>query len=348
MFRLFLLLLLFPLGSYAGGVPLVTASMIERLNPASFKTDFANYDQSTAVFCAQLSDCAYMAAGDYRLLERRLNDRYGDDAFSILNVESIETATRAMVCATDRFVVVAFRGTEGNKDNLLTDLKVRLFVNSDSVDSILRHIPGGHAGFRNGAAELIKNQGLFDSIRQVMTRRNIRVPVYLTGHSMGAAYSSILIQSVAEQFPFGGAYQFAPPLTIYCPDAEVVRKRYGNRVYDVVNYKDQVALGTPYLQRYMQHIGTFLRFSDSGTLHRETEYYVGWTAKELSIKRLMWTHAMETYLQRLQAPVNSTERVDQRYRNRETVFDTRGLSPIRCEKCDDKKLKYGFSLIPAQ
>ncbi|RYD53355.1 MAG: hypothetical protein EOP52_04260 [Sphingobacteriales bacterium] len=346
--RLFLFLLLLPFGSYAGGVPLVTTPMIERLNPASFKTDFSTYDQPTAVFCAQLSDCAYMAAGDYPLLERSLNERYGAGTFSILNVESNETATRAMVCATDRFVVVAFRGTEGNKDNLLTDLKIRLFVNSDSVDSILRHIPGGHAGFRNGAAELIKNQGLFDTIRQEMTRRSIQVPVYLTGHSMGAAYSSILIRSVAEQFSFGGAYQFAPPLTIYCPDAEIVRKRYGNLVYDIVNYKDQVALGTPYLQRYMQHIGTFLRFSDSGILHRETEYYVGWTAKEFSINRLMVTHAMETYLQRLQSPLNSTEQVAHRYRKGETVFDTKGLKPIRCEKCNDRKLKYGFTLIPAK
>lgn len=341
--RLFLFFI-FSLPFWAFGKPddiKLDSTLVAQLNPAHFKTDFSRYDQKTALFCGYLSDAAYLDPSALPALEDTLNARYGKETYRFIDIASDATNTRALLCVHKRFVIVAFRGTQFKKPkDLLTDIKRRLFLNTDTVDELLRDLPGGHRGFRNGAAELIQNQHIFDSIDKYSLKGDL--PVYLTGHSMGAAYASLFVQPIARRFTLGGAYNFAPPLAIYCPEAEAISRKYGAKVHDIVNYKDYVTRATPYLRRHTMHIGTFYRISKKQSLlYRERERYVGWFKGEIGLRKIIGYHTLDSYLKALALPGNSTAAVEDRHRRGRFIFG-KLHAPVRCKPCKEDKLRYGF------
>ncbi len=315
--------------------------LIAELNPAHFKTDFSAFDQRTASFCGQLSEVAYFPEKQIALLQDSLNTHYKKENVRFLNMESGRTNTRALLCIYPRHIIIAFRGTDFTKfKDILTDVNRRLFVNSDTVNEILRDVPGGHRGFRKGAAELIQNQFLFDTLAKYSQEG--KLPIYLTGHSMGAGYASLFVQPIARRFKLGGGYNFAPPLTVYCPEADVIAQKYGGKVYDIVNYKDYVTRASSYLRRHMKHIGNFYRISKKQRLlYRERERYVGWIKGELGLRKILNYHTLNGYLEALRLPGNSNAAILERKRRGRVIFG-RLYPPVSCKEANPKKIRFGF------
>lgn len=334
-FVLLLFLLFFTQTIEASPTP-VTKLMIQELNPLNFNTDFSQYDQKTAIFCAQLSDAAYISNGDSTKLKNMLSKSYNNSVF-LQFVESSATHTRAIIYSCDKFVVVAFRGTEfSSLKDITTDADFVSYQSLPDADSIVRDLPPGHGGFRGGSISLVMDEDIFDKIRDAILKAAGKndissIPVYTTGHSMGAGYASLFIRPIAKRFKYGGTYNFSPPLVIDCDSAKALGKDYNGIVYDIVNYKDYVARAGAKCRYYMSHFGKFYRISKSGVIYREDEQYVRWSKAERTPGNLYRYHKLAGYENALRSPQNANENISLRRKNGETVFKLKYV-PIECHQ----------------
>lgn len=321
-------LLLLSGSSNARNYTLISDINIANLNPAQFNKDFSAYHQKTAMFCAELSDMAYLAEGDIIPMENLLNQTYGIGTFKLVNVEAESSNTRALICAIDNFIVVAFRGTDFSVlDDIITDLKIMRYVSSKGADKYVEDLPAGHAGFREGSINLIRNEDFFEVLSKTIKERSgtadlKSIPVYLTGHSMGAAYASLFVQPVARYYKFGGAYNFAPPLAVSIDDAESLEETYGHIVYDLVNYKDYVPRAGRSCRKNMMHFGKFMRISKENKLYEEKELYVRWTRKEFSVATMKHYHRIAGYINAVGYELNDEASILKRKLAGEVIFST--------------------------
>lgn len=119
--------------------------------------------------------------------------------------------------------ILAFRGTEQNFKDFKTDLKAHL---------IPIHGGGGqelvHAGFQDG----------FDSIRaevEESLKQNEDLPLYITGHSLGAALATLATWHIASS-SLGACYTFGGPRV----GNLALERRFKTPIYRVVNAADLV------------------------------------------------------------------------------------------------------------
>ncbi|MBS1631481.1 MAG: hypothetical protein JST10_02800 [Bacteroidetes bacterium] len=309
-----------------GKPSIMTNTMLKELNPSNFKLDFSKYDKSTALFCSQMSDVAYLADGDFNRLQTSLDSLYGKKTILIKHINVQQSHTRAVICATKNFIVVAFRGTDFSviKD-VITDIKIDRYISRDDAEEHVHNIPPGHAGFRKGSIRLILDGKLIDSILLTMqfqsgSRNPKAIPIYTTGHSMGAGYASLFIKPFAAEFNYRGTYNFAPPLTISCDAASDIQNNFKDVIYDIVNYKDYVPRAGRYCRNHMHHVGKFYRISLEGKIYREDERYVRWTRDEFGFKSLKTYHEIAGYQNAVRSDENTNDKIDKREKNGEVIF----------------------------
>ncbi len=255
-------------------------TVLTELNPILFKKDFSEYDQQTALYCAQLSEVAYWNERNIEELYKKAKATYPDqnihytfidDSYSIHN-------NQALLWGTKDFLVIAFRGTEPSvlKD-WLTDSKYWNYENTDQFDDTLAHMPPGHGGFRRALMRFITVKRIKTEISAIIKRCNAGIaeqdfPIYLTGHSLGAGIAQLFIEPLNfYKFNFKGSYHFAPPLAVTCKLNSEFKTKYGNFVYDIVNFKDYVPRAG---RNGVGHFGKFYRICDDGLIYKEDEAYV--------------------------------------------------------------------------
>src|SRR5262245_42135886 len=163
----------------------------------------AAYSDRTAAFLAKLAMLAYIAFEDdekRKILEGMLT--HG----RVKLLENIAIAdTEAMVAETDKFVVVAFRGTS-SRAHLKTDMQARLNVARVAVDGrSVRVHAGFYAAFRKIEAKL----------REVLIGQDEAKAVYLTGHSLGGALALVAAAAFGGNDKLGdriaAVYTFGAP-----------------------------------------------------------------------------------------------------------------------------------------
>lgn len=260
--------------------------VVEELNPSLFNHDFLNYDQKTALYCAQLSELAYWDSARIESFHRKIRTAYPEENhhFTFLDNTRRGIHTQALLWGTKDFMVIAFRGTEPTVfGDLLTDGKFWVYENTSESMEALANMPPGHGGFRKSLIGLIQDKDLFGEMDKLISRSNPDIDfsqfkIYLTGHSLGAAISQLFIQPLEHKnYNFSGAYHFAPPLSVACSVREEMRNKYGNKTYDIVNYKDYV----PRAGRFgVAHFGKFYRICDDGLVYKEKEAYVKFNLTE--------------------------------------------------------------------
>jgi triacylglycerol lipase len=193
----------------------------------------AAYSDRTAAFLAKLAMLAYIAFEDdekRKILEGMLT--HG----RVKLLETISIAdTEAMVAETDKFVVVAFRGTS-SRAHLKTDIQARLNVARVAVDGrCVRVHAGFYAAFRKIESKL----------REVLTARDEAKAVYLTGHSLGGALALVAAAAFGGNDKLGdriaAVYTFGAPRVGGADFPNLVKAPH----YRVVNSGDVVPLVPP-------------------------------------------------------------------------------------------------------
>ena len=193
----------------------------------------AAYSDRTAAFLAKLAMLAYIAFEDdakRKILEGMLS--HG----RVKLLETISIAdTEAMVAETDKFVVVAFRGTS-SRAQLMRDMQARLNVARVAVDGrCVRVHAGFYAAFRKIEAKL----------REVLTAQDEAKAVYLTGHSLGGALALVAAAAFGGNDKLGdriaAVYTFGAPRVGGADFPNLVKAPH----YRVVNSGDVVPLVPP-------------------------------------------------------------------------------------------------------
>jgi len=193
----------------------------------------AAYSDRTAAFLAKLAMLAYIAFEDdakRKILEGMLS--HG----RVKLLETISIAdTEAMVAETDKFVVVAFRGTS-SRAQLMTDMQARLNVARVAVDGrCVRVHAGFYAAFRKIESKL----------REVLTAQDEAKAVYLTGHSLGGALALVAAAAFGGNDKLGdriaAVYTFGAPRVGGADFPNLVKAPH----YRVVNSGDVVPLVPP-------------------------------------------------------------------------------------------------------
>jgi hypothetical protein len=180
----------------------------------------AAYSDRTAWFMARCSQLAYVhfEAGEEQQLRDSLQE-LGLQFVCGFNRES----TRAFLASNPRFAVLAFRGTEENMQNILTDIDVRF-----------RHDKSG-ARIANGfgAAYTLVQKEIADAVDKL----DPALPLYITGHSLGGALAVIAAIRIRPSDRIAACYTYGCPRV---GNAEFTSELWKVPVYRQVHSSDIV------------------------------------------------------------------------------------------------------------
>ena len=253
----------------------------------------AAYSDRMAWLLASMAQLAYDKFEDEEDKEalKLFKVKLESGGFELLRTfHSPETDTQAFLAKNDEFAVLAFRGTEVSK---IKD--IRIDAKATKVSVLEGRI---HAGFRLAYDSVAK-----DVEKSVLALKS--VPLYITGHSLGAALATVATQRM-EHNPriremIAACYTFGSP-------------RVGNSHYDlefkspiyrVVNTTD-IVTAIPLLAMGYIHIGDvrFLGVKD-GEFQRGIPFFRRWFLFFLTMFKffnpVVGDHAIDEYRRKLEA-----------------------------------------------
>lgn len=200
----------------------------------------AAYSDRTAWIMASMAQLAYDGfERDEQALEL-LKVKLKGGGFELLETfNSPETDTQAFLVSTDKYAVLAFRGTEVSKTE---DIKID--AEAIRVSTIEGKV---HEGFLKAYQSVEKD--IMDSLPKVK-----HLPLYVTGHSLGAALATVATHSI-ELDPrykdqIAACYTFGSPRVGDLHYDETFK----SPIYRVVNTTDIVTV-VPMLAMGYAHIG---------------------------------------------------------------------------------------------
>jgi hypothetical protein len=287
------------------------------LAPTNFRSDFTSYNQRTAVYCARMSDLIYADTNRLRVFQARYNAKYPDQhiACRFFNLRYSVFNLQMMIWAAPSHMVVTFRGTDSFNNWLVNIRCLNYDWVSDSLRAKYHDLPAGHGGFRRSIVEMMNELDLMSEIRRFVMSKygDLKVPVYMTGHSLGAALCTMLALPLRKNgFDIKGMYFFAPPLAISCEEGSLHDQLYGRVTHNIVNYKDYIPRAG--LRGTLRHFGKFYRICDNGQLNLEPERYVPMNGRERA--RILQYHSMENHLSLVRDNINSDILVNERHTNK--------------------------------
>ena len=224
---------------------------IRQLKPLSGLEDLptppinrAAYSDRMAWVLAHMAKLAYIKFEVSELELERLEFCLQSGWFNLIKTFN-KNGTQAFLAKNDEFVVLAFRGTQPDKwEDVRTDLRV---LKLRTVDGKV------HIGFKNA----------FDDVKDAITtelRKHLgKMPLYITGHSLGAALATVATQEIEEEFNdlVAACYTFGSPRVGDGKYEKAIKVPF----YRIVNTTDIVTF-FPFL------LGTFVHVGDTRYLSR--------------------------------------------------------------------------------
>ena len=200
----------------------------------------AAYSDRMAYIMASMAELAYLKheAGE----RGQLTERLESGGFRLIETFN-NNETQAFIARCNDYAVLAFRGTEGKIKDILSDLKFRLTRK------------GRHRGFD----QAYKN---VSEVAKDTLSHHGDLPLYITGHSLGAAIAVIATQDLDSD-------NLAACYTFGCPrvgNAEFDRSVKAP-VYRVVNAADGVTR-VPFIFMGRTHVGDLRYLTRKGDLLR--------------------------------------------------------------------------------
>jgi Lipase (class 3) len=292
----------------------VTQKLLD-LNPQNFNPNFSDYDQKTALYCAQLSDLSYWEHSHLKWFIQQLNALYPGDPVSIDYIEIKKIDAQVLLWKRKDFLMLSFRGTEFKRlRDFITDGKYGLFANDDSANVNIDGLLPGHGGFRRSLMDFIQIKDLYGRIDSLLPKIDGKpdktFPIYFTGHSLGAGISQAFINPLSvKKYNYAGAYHFAPPLSVSCDYHDDLVSRYSDRTYDIVNYKDYVPRAG---RNHVQHFGKFYRIGKDSAVYKEKEAYIIFNRGEKGLRKEIGLHRIRNHITCLRRSANSTDEINKR------------------------------------
>jgi len=205
----------------------------------------AAYSDRMAWTMAHMAKLAYVPFEDGDLGLEQLEYSLQSGWFNLMKTFN-KRGTQAFIAKNDEFAVLAFRGTQPTRwEDVRTDLRV---LKQKTIEGKV------HRGFKN-AFDDIKDE-IVDVLRKSIGKD---LPLYITGHSLGAALATVATQELEEEFDdlIAACYTFGSP--------RVGDGRYEKSIkapfYRIVNTTDIVTL-VPFF------LGTFMHVGDPRYLSR--------------------------------------------------------------------------------
>ncbi len=204
-----------------------------------------------AAWLARASDVVYESHATHSSLKEVLASelkRLGGPDFQVTSYRFFEAQndTQAVYLATDRIAILAFRGTE-NKTDIRTDLQFRKVPLGEG--KVHRGFYGAFSGLWDGSTLLGSDrQGLSAYLAQEEAKRP-GVPLYVTGHSLGAALSTLAVHAaLGEGRKVYAHYTFGSPRVgneAFAHELAARAKNARTKLFRVVNFGDPVTVSPP-------------------------------------------------------------------------------------------------------
>lgn len=189
------------------------------------------------------------------------------------------SGTEAYIAFDSHAVIVAFRGTEKNASDFLTDARIKLVPWPHWQESA--PTPQVHTGFCHGVDAIWPelNQRLLD------IRQDNKQSIWFTGHSLGGALAMLSAARLAAEglvdptshethaVTVNGVYTYGQPRVGDQRFADGYQARLGDRTFRYVNNRDIVARVPPRALGF-RHAGELRYFDGFGRLHDDPGWWL--------------------------------------------------------------------------
>jgi len=205
----------------------------------------AAYSDRMAWVMAQMAKLAYIPYEESDLGVEQLEYALQSGWFNLMKTFDYK-GTQAFLAKNDEFAVLAFRGTQPTKwEDVRTDLRA---LKQKTIEGKV------HKGFKEAFDDV--SGEIFDIVDKSIGKD---LPLYVTGHSLGAALATVATQELEEKFHdlIAACYTFGSPRV----GDGTYEKSIKAPVYRIVNTTDIVTL-VPFF------LGTFMHVGDSRYLSR--------------------------------------------------------------------------------
>lgn len=258
--------------------------------PMQFEPRASGYEPANALFLAKAAQLAYE---DDPAKREEGRDELGLDEAKFMDGHS----TQALIGTSPRMTLIAFRGTEPEKiEDSLTNAAVAK-----------RPEPFGqvHTGFQMALNEVWE---------RVQTAAGGEKPLWLTGHSLGAALATLATARLrlVDDRPVAGLYTFGSPRVGDAAFAAALDGDLGPSIFRFANHMDVVTRVPPRRMGY-KHVGTLRMFGRDGHLDSAMAVWnsflsdfagdaVAWISETIhgEISNLTEKHSMDEYIRLLE------------------------------------------------
>lgn len=231
---------------------------------SKFDVDAIGYHGENSLF---LADCAKLAYEPEAVIKPLMLEQLNFDEFKFFDRKINKYSTQAFVASNNKMIIVAFRGTEANVNDFLTDAKLRL---EDG--------PAGkvHRGFRAALAEVWGgNSGDNDIHKFINKCRDNNQPIWFCGHSLGAALATLAAANYVLNGDDGdakdvsGIYTIGQPRVGNSTFAKAFDAVLGEKCFRVVNNNDAVTrVPLPGIFLKYTHVGQERYIDSNGKLRK--------------------------------------------------------------------------------
>lgn len=215
------------------------------------------YSNSMALLMARLSKLAYLHGEEER--ERKKSKKADSLEEELLKlgfrlvgspIDELVTDTQAFLAQNDDYAVLAFRGTEANFRDILNDLNVKHAQTQNGDDGAMK-------GF------LVPFKAVEKQISEALGQITPGKPIFITGHSLGAALATLATQSFEQKFFVDSCYTFGSPRV----GTDALEQELKCSVYRVKNHRDIVTTVPLFTWNY-QHVGSLYYMDAEGRMIR--------------------------------------------------------------------------------
>jgi triacylglycerol lipase len=223
-----------------------------------FDPKTTEFSKDNLAYLAHFANIVYKNKDEVRTELTGIGFTAIDDDFFI---EDEITHTQCIVVADKEKIILAFRGTEGKLEDLITDFKAWKH-DLESFGSI-------HRGFYDAFYSIWPK-----AKEKILKLRTNNQSIWVTGHSLGGALASIAAGAIYLQKELAGGllgvYTFGQPRVGDFDFAEKYDSGLKNNTYRIVHNNDVVTRVPPQNMGY-SHTGSLKYFDADGMLHSDDQ-----------------------------------------------------------------------------